>query len=117
ERYVVFKNFFTDNEFTKLIEIIENKHADAYQELEGDIEQLKTRFKETIDKSDKETIKNAISDIEQQLLKVKPLEDSSYIIFYLDVPLEQYKEVHKRYLDDKLFNTDKYNTVPDADGL
>ncbi|MEZ4968875.1 MAG: hypothetical protein R2814_04295 [Flavobacteriaceae bacterium] len=117
EKYVAYKNFFTNNEFSKLIEIIENKHSDTYHKLEAKIEQLKTQFKEAIGKSDKETIRNAISDIEQQMLKVKPLEDSSYIIFYLDAPLEQYKKIHKRYLNDKLFNTDKYNTAPDADGL
>lgn len=117
EKYIIFKNFFTHNEFSKLIEKIEKENADKYQKLEEKNDLLKAQFKETKDKSEKEAIKNSISEIEQQLLKVKPLEDSSYIIFYLDIPLEQYKEVHKKYLDDKLFNTDKYNTTPDEQGL
>ncbi len=117
EKYIVFRNFFVHNEFSKLIEKIEKQNVDLYQKLEEESELLKAQFKECKDKSEKETIKNAISDIDQQLLKVKPLEDSSYIIFYLDAPLKKYKEVHKRYLDDKLFNTDKYNTAPDEQGL
>ncbi|TZF81279.1 hypothetical protein FW774_18575 [Pedobacter sp. BS3] len=117
EKYIVFRNFFTHNELSKLIEKIERENADKYQKLEEKSELLKVQFKESKDKSEKEAIKNAIAEIDQQLLKVKPLEDSSYIIFYLDIPLKQYKEVHKRYLDDKLFNTDKYNTAPDEQGL
>lgn len=117
EKYVIFKNFFTHNEFATLIEKIEKDNAAKYQQLEEKNELLKTQFKEIKDKSEKETIKNDISEVEQQLLKIKPLEDSSYVIFYLDVPLELYKEVYKKYLNDKLFNTDKYNTIPDAEGL
>lgn len=117
EKYVIFKNFFIHNEFSTLVEKIEKENAYKYQQLEEKNEQLKTQFKEIKDKPEKETIKNAIYEVEQQLLKVKPLEDSSYIIFYLDVPLAEYKEVHKKYLDDKLFNTDKYNTAPDEEGL
>jgi CRISPR-associated protein Csh1 len=45
------------------------------------------------------------------------LDDSDYIIFYLDLPLCIYQEVHKIYLDKYLFNTTFYNTEPDFDGL
>lgn len=117
EKYILFENFFTHNEFSKLIDRIEKENADKYKRLEERIEQLKAQLKETKAKSEKETVKNAISEIDEQLLKVKPLEDSSYIIFYIDLPLQQYKEAHKRYLDDKLFNTDKYNTKPNEDGI
>lgn len=116
ERYVVFRNFFVHNEFSRLIEKVEKDNVDKYQKLEERRDFLKAQLKETKDKSEKETLKNAIVELEQQFLKVKPLEDSSYIIFYLDIPLEQYKGVHKRYLDDKLFNTSNYNTTPDEQG-
>lgn len=117
ERYVLFKHFFTHNQFSKLLVKIENEQTVIRQSLEEKNEQLKNDFKEAKDKSPKEALKEKIAQGEQELLKVKPLEDSSYIIFYFDVPLDQYKIVHKKYLDDKLFNTDKYNTAPDADGL
>jgi len=117
EKYMVFKNFFTHIELSELIEKIERDNAENYQKLKEKSELLKAQFKEIKNKLEKEAIKNSISEIEQQLLKVKPLEDSSYLIFYLDVPLEEYKEVHKKYLNDKLFNTDKYNTAPNEQGL
>ncbi|MEN2434624.1 hypothetical protein AAH994_04345 [Weeksellaceae bacterium A-14] len=117
EKYIEFKNFFVHNEFSKLLDKIVNENAVEYQKLENKIESLKVRIKETTDKAEKESVKNSITELEQQLLKVQPLDDSSYIIFYLDVPLELYKAVHKKYLDDKLFNTDKYNTEPDDQGV
>ncbi len=117
ERYIVFKNFFTQNQFSKVIEQIESDHAKTRLELEEKKEQLTAEFKESKDKGHKESLKEKIIQIDQELLKVKLLEDSSYIIFYFDVPLDLYKTVHKKYLDDKLFNTDKYNTEPDVRGL
>lgn len=117
EKYVVFKNFFTNGDFSRLISKIEEENTTIFQQLDERINQLKLQFKGTKEKVSKETIKETIAKIDQQLLKVKPLEDSSYIIFYLDVPLDQYKQAHKKYLNDKLFNTDKYNTTPDEQGL
>lgn len=117
EKYVVYRNFFAHKEFSNLIERIESQNAEKCQNLLEEVEQLKSQFKETKDKLEKNKVKDAISEIEQQILKVKPLEDSDYIIFYLDVPLEKYKEVHERYLNDKLFNTDKYNTEPNEEGV
>jgi CRISPR-associated protein Csh1 len=117
EKYILFKHFFTHNHFSKILAKIEDKQSGIRQHLEEKNEQLKNEFKESKDKGQKEALKEKIAQTEQELLKVKPLEDSSYIIFYFDVPLELYKNVHKKYLDDKLFNTDKYNTTPDADGL
>ncbi len=117
EKYVLFKHFFIHNHFSKILAKIENEQLAIRQHLEEKNEQLKNEFKESKDKGQKEALKEKIAQTEQELLKVKPLEDSNYIIFYFDVPLELYKSVHKKYLDDKLFNTDKYNTTPDADGL
>ena len=117
EKYVIFKNLFTHNAFYQVLHKIENENHEAYQKLEKKSIALRELQKESKDKSEKESLKSQIADIDQQLLKVQPLDDSSYIIFYLDLPLEQYQAVHKKYLDDKLFNTDKYNTSPDEYGV
>ena len=117
EKFVLFRHLFTHDHFSKILAQIELEQADIRQHLEEKNEQFKSEFKECKDKGQKETLKEKIVQTEQELLKVKSLEDSSYIIFYFDVPLEFYKSVHKKYLDDKLFNTDKYNTALDDDGL
>lgn len=116
EKYVIFKNFFTRNKFSTVLQRIEEERAISFHGLTEKVEILKSQFKDENDKSAKESFKTKIADCEQELLKVKTLEDSNYIIFYLDLSIEQYKEVHKKYLDDKLFNTDKYNTIPDEAG-
>ena len=56
-----------------------------------------------------------LEDIKEQCDNL--LSDGDYIIFYLDLSLENYKESHSKYLKDKLFNTDKFNTEPDEEGL
>ncbi len=117
EKYIEFKNFFSQNTFSTLIEKIESSNAGKYRQLQEKIEDLKNQIKEAKDKSEKEYLKSVILNVEQLAIKVKPLDDDNYIIFYLDEPLEQYKNAHKKYLDDKLFNTDKYNTTPDENGL
>lgn len=117
EKYVVFRDFFTHNFFSQVLSKIESEFSDEFQKIEIDLNALKELQKETKDKTEKELLKGKITALEQQLLKVKPLDDSSYVIFYLDLPLDKYQEVHKKYLDDKLFNTDKYNTKPDENGL
>ncbi|WP_367916509.1 hypothetical protein [Leadbetterella sp. DM7] len=117
EKYVQFKHFFTHNEFSKVLLKIENEYAMIRSHLEEKGEQLKKELKEINDKAQKEAVKEKITHTEQELLKVKPLEEGSYVILYLDVALELYKSVHKKYLDDKLFNTDKYNTTPNNEGL
>lgn len=117
EKYVIFKHFFSLNDFTTIIEKIERQNAEVQKHLLQEAEELKAQFKEIKDKSEKEVLKNRIDEVENQSQKVKSLEDGSYIIFYLDLPLEEYQKAHKKYLDDKLFNTDKYNTIPDEEGL
>lgn len=117
EKYVLFKHLFSNNHFSKILAKIVVEYERISHDLEEKNGQLKNEFKERKDNVRKEALKDKIAKTEQELLKVKPLEDSSYIIFYFDVPLELYKNVHKKYLDDKLFNTDKYNTEPDNEGL
>lgn len=117
EKYILFKHFFTHNHFSKILAKIEDEQAVIRQRLEEKNNQLKDEFKESKGKTQKEALKEKIAQTEQELLKVKPLEDSSYLIFYFDVPLELYENIHKKYLNDKLFNTDKYNIASDEDGL
>ncbi len=117
EKYVIFKHFFTHNAFSSVLKKIEEERKIVFDSLSEKIEALKHLFKEEKEKIAKESLKKQLADYEQELLKVKPLEYSNYILFYLDLPVAQYKEVHKKYLDDKLFNTDKYNTSPNGEGL
>lgn len=117
EKYVIFKHFFTHYTFSSVLKQIEEERKIVFDSLSEKIEALKHLFKEEKEKITKESLKNQLAHYEQELLKVKPLEDSNYILFYLDLPVAQYKEVHKKYLDDKLFNTDKYNTTPNGEGL
>ena len=116
-KYAFFKDFFIANKFSEFLTIIEAKNSNIRERLEGKSEEFKAELKESKDKARKDELKELISEIEQELLKVKPLDDSNYIIFYLDVSLERYKSVHKKYLDDKLFNTDKYNTETNGESL
>ncbi len=100
--------------------ILENTEQQRSAELELLI-QKETKFKEEVknekDKLKKAELKDKLSDIQAELLKYQPLAESDYILFYLDLPLSDYKEVHGKYLNDKLFNTTSYNTEPDEDGL
>ncbi|MDQ1089906.1 hypothetical protein [Siphonobacter sp. SORGH_AS_1065] len=43
-------------------------------------------------------------------LKTRALKEGEYIIFYLDIPLEVYQKPNATYLQDRLFNTNEYNT-------
>lgn len=117
ERYNVFKYFFIDNCFSFLLSNIEIRLSSQRNLLEEKLFLMKERQKNAIDKTQKEEFKNNVSSIEQELLNVRKLEDSDYLIFYLDLPLDLYKQAYKRYLNDKLFNTALYNTKPDANGL
>lgn len=110
--YEIFKIFFAQNNFSNLLDKIEVNNSIERENIELKISEIKERQKAVSDKNEKEELKNRISDLEQEALKYKELEDSDYVIFYLNVPIEDYIKVHKKYLDDKLFNTDKYNSEP-----
>lgn len=117
EKYVLYKNFFMHNTFTSILQRIEEDYKTKRIQFEEELLQIKERFKNCTDKTQKEGFKEQIASIEQELLKVKPLDDSDYVLFYLDVPLELYQQLHKRYLGEKLFVVDKYNTLPDINGI
>ena len=115
--YEIFKLFFTHNTFSNVIAKIEANNSIERENIELKILDLKEQQKQLFDKNKKEELKNRISDLEQEGLKYKELEDSDYVIFYLNVPIENYIRVHKKYLDDKLFNTDKYNSEPNEEQI
>lgn len=115
-RYEIFKLFFTHNTFTNLLNKIDNVYSDKRSGIQQLVNELKERYKQAQDKSEKERIKNQIAEQEQNLIAYKELDDSDYVIFYLNLPLEEFKKVHKKYLNDKLFNTDKYSTNPNEEG-
>lgn len=117
EKYVLYKNFFTHNTFTSILQRIEEDYKTKRIQFEEELLQIKERIKFITDKTQKEELKEQVTAIEQELLKVKPLDDSDYILFYLNVPLELYQQFHKRYLGEKLFVVDKYNTQPDINGI
>ena len=117
EKYVLYKNFFTHNTFTSILQRIEEDYKTKRIQFEEELLQIKERIKFITDKTQKEELKEQVTAIEQELLKVKPLDDSDYILFYLDLPLELYQQLHKRYLGGKLFVVDKYNTLPDENGI
>lgn len=43
------------------------------------------------------------------------VKDGDYVVFYLDIPTESYERVSKKFLKEKLFNTDKYNKPDQQD--
>lgn len=116
-RYDVFKFFFTNNDFSKIIKKITEENTVKREAISSEIAELKDKQKSSANKSEKEELKTRIQELEQDLLSFKVLDDSDYILFYLDLPLDDYKKAHKAYLDDRLFNTDKYNTDPSEEGI
>lgn len=116
-KYDVFRNFFTDNQFSDVLKRIVDKHAEQYSDLQESLTIKQNELRSSKDKGEKEIIKGQVAEIEQLMLQCKPLDDSEYVIFYLDLPLSAYQEAQKKYLDDKLFNTAAYNTSPDDEGI
>lgn len=117
EKYVIFKHFFTQKTFSFVLQNIEEHYKAKRIQFEEELAQIKEKLKSSTGKTEKVELKDQVATIEQELLKVKPLGDSEYILFYLDVPLKLYQQVHKKYLDDKLFNTALYNTEPNQEGV
>jgi len=108
--YEIFKLFFTHNTFSNVLDKIEANNLIERENIESKISELKEQQKQLSDKNEKEELKNRISDLEHKGLKYKELEDSDYVIFYLNVPIEDYIRVHSNYLADKLFNKNDFNT-------
>lgn len=112
----VFELFFSQGQFLEILKEITDKNKAETERLALILSELSQKAKDSKDKDEKENLKKEISSIEKHLLAVKPLDDSDYVLFYLDKSLEEYKAVHQKYLADKLFNTEKYNTLPNEEG-
>lgn len=116
DKYADFRLFFTKNLFSQLLLKIEKANEEKRLKIQNNINLLTKSLQETKEKTEKDNFKVQINELSNHLYSYKSLEDSDYIIFYLNLPVELYKSVHARYLDDKLFNTDKYNTKPNEEG-
>lgn len=112
----IFQYFFKNGDFNSILNEIIHKNSIEHDRLSNIRAELEQQIKDTKESIQKEELKNKIKDIDNQLHSVKSLDDSDYILFYLDKSLNDYKKVHQKYLADKLFNTDKYNTSPDDEG-
>ena len=116
EKYRVFEHFFTHKSFEKIVNSINDLYAEKRELLTKKLEGLKEQHEKAI-KEEQKKIKEKIGDVNSKLLEVAEIDDGEYFIFYLNEPLRIYKKAHTKYLSDKLFNSDKYNTKPDEDGL
>jgi CRISPR-associated protein Csh1 len=105
----LFQNFFTSGQYKIILHEIEQDFSEKREGVNVQIEELKNQLSVENDKAKKEQLKVEIKETEGLLLTCKELDDSDYLAFYLDVPLESYVAPHSIYLADKLFNTDKYN--------
>ncbi|MCS7028105.1 MAG: hypothetical protein NZ519_05005 [Bacteroidia bacterium] len=115
-KYQVFKSFFATKEFAEVLRKIFAELSEKENTINAELTQLKNQLDTATDKLTKESLKLKIKDLENEKEKYKALDESEYIIFYLNEPLEKYKSAHQKYLADKLFNTNDYNTSPDTEG-
>jgi CRISPR-associated protein Csh1 len=106
--------FFTNRDksgFEDLLRAINIKNEDERNKLGGKINELKEQLKNEMNKDKKEEGKEIIKDLENQKSKYRELEDSDYIIFYVNESLDKYQAAHEVYLKNNLFNTTEYNTL------
>lgn len=116
-KYEVFRDFFSTKKFNDILDSIESTNGEKRAELTLLLDEVSEAIKETADKEKKEELKLQREEITEQLLSVKELADSDYVLFYLDEPLEKYRAAHGDYLGTKLFNTNDFNTEPNGDGV
>lgn len=112
-----FASFFINKSWQVVLDDIENQRATKYDLIQSKIEHLKEKNKQIKDKVNKAVIQEQIENLEEEAIIFQPLSDGEYIIFYVDVGIEFYKMTHTKYLDERLFNTSKYNTKPNSEGL
>lgn len=112
-----FLNLFVNEGWKIILKDIEQQRSARLELLVQKESKIKEELKNEKDKLKKEELKDGLSAVQADLLACQPLAESDYILFYLDLPLFDYKEAHGKYLNDKLFNTTSYNTAPNEDGL
>lgn len=114
--FMSFEKFFISEQWKKLYHQILIQRKSKYQQLLNLAEELKSQKSNCTNKVKEQQLKEKIKKIEGDIIEYQPIEDSDYIIFYLNFPLIVYKKTHSKYLNDKLFNTSDYN-VELEDGL
>lgn len=62
-------------------------------------------FKNSLNSDDK------LNSLLQTLPDFDKIKEGEYIVIFLDEPIEKYRKTHNKYLQDKLFNTNEYNSV------
>ena len=112
-----FIKIFTDQSWKTILRDIENQRTAKFGLFSEKEEGVSEQIKKTSDKYKKEFLKEKLQNLQQELLEARSLIDSDYVLFYLDLPLSAYKNSHAKYLNDKLFNTDKFNTGPNDEGV
>jgi CRISPR-associated protein Csh1 len=117
ETYKIFQLYFESNAFSKTLNFIEVEFEEKRLKIDNEIEDLKQKLNSTDNKEAKDVLKQEIKEIERKLIQFKSLDDSDYLLFYLNLPLEKYISSHTNYLADKLFNTDKYNVEDKKAGM
>lgn len=114
---IFFKDIFTNINNPKFYQNIINTLEDEFNiernHLLDKIKGIKNERQKTKDKIIKAQYAEEILKIEDRLVEIKILNDDEYIIFYLDVSTTKFKEVYNKYLSDKLFNKETFNTLPD----
>lgn len=110
EKYKVFEDFFAKRDFEDLLKVIMTEFSVQTQIIDNQIDLTKKHQNNSNNKEEKEDFKKDVTKFELEKEKYKPLDDTDYFIFYLDESLEKYKEIHQKYLADKLFNVDDYKT-------
>ncbi len=116
QKYEVFKGFFTQKNYEDVLKKIEQDFISKNQSIDEEINLIKNQQSQSKDKDFVKNLKTKIDDLEKKKETSKMLSDSDYIIFYLDEPLEKYKEAHQKYLFNNLFNTSEDTTKPDENG-
>ncbi|HAK79935.1 MAG TPA: hypothetical protein DCM71_24265, partial [Runella sp.] len=87
----VFQKFFVGGGFSAVLNEILDNHSAESKRLNILKSELEQQIKDSKDKNEKQELKDRIKGIDNQLLEVKELEDSDYILFYLDKSLEEYQ--------------------------
>ncbi|MXV38201.1 hypothetical protein GO491_05850 [Flavobacteriaceae bacterium Ap0902] len=112
-----FADLFINGGWSVILNNILNQRSIKLGILSNKESERNEAYKNEKDKIRKDALKDAINDLKEEIIKYQPLSESDYILFYLDIPLDYYKEVHGKYLNDKLFNTSDYNTKPNEEGI
>lgn len=92
-----FATFFENGNWEIILNDIINQRDAKYQLLLFKEKDLKEKLKEIKNKVEKMAINEELKNLSIDMREFQPLADSDYVIFYLDLPLEDYKKVQSKY--------------------